>query len=51
MKLIEENISKTSPIKKLSLLSQNLVSKSQSKDEILENWSWDILTELGLVIK
>ena len=51
MKLIEENISKISPIKKLYISSNNLVSKDESKEGILANWYWNIKTEVGLVIK
>jgi hypothetical protein len=51
MKLIEENVGKISPIKKLIIFDKNLVSKSQSKDGVLSNWSWNITSELGLVIK
>ena len=51
MKLIEENVGKISPIKKLIIFDKNLVSKSQSKDGVLSNWSWNITSEVGLVIK
>ena len=51
MKLIEENVGKISPIKKLIIFDKNLVSKSKSKDGVLSNWSWNITSEVGLVIK
>ena len=51
MKLTEENLSKISPIKKLTLLDSNLTSESQIKDGESYNWYWNIETEVGLVIK
>ena len=51
MKLTEENLSKISPIKKLTLLDSNLTSESQIKDGESYNWYWNIGTEVGLIIK
>ena len=51
MKLTEENLSKISPIKKLTLLNSNLRSESEIKDGESYNWYWNIGTEVGLIIK
>ena len=51
MILTEDNISKISPIKKLSILRQNLRGDSETKEGELDNWYWNIGNEVGLVIK
>ena len=51
MKLTEDNINKISPIKKLSILEQNIRGLSEAKEGELKNWYWNIGNEVGLVIK